>query len=193
LTAQSGEVIHLRADAMQVPAEIVLPETKPETEWIRGRSLQKVSPTYRHARLQTLMASVLSRWAECRGRVGTEWRFRVNPAGEAIRPLVPDVAFLSYERISMEDDTAAQVPLGAPDVAVEILSPDDRAADVQDKIDTYLRAQCSLIVIVDPEAQRVVAVDPRKRRTFSPGERFMHAVLDGLVIDVSRLFDDARR
>ncbi len=34
--------------------EIVLPETKPETEWVRGRALQKVSPRYRHARCQSV-------------------------------------------------------------------------------------------------------------------------------------------
>ncbi len=32
--------------------EIVLPETKPETEWILGRAVRKVSPFRTHALLQ---------------------------------------------------------------------------------------------------------------------------------------------
>ncbi|HTD34869.1 MAG TPA: hypothetical protein VK665_14465 [Candidatus Elarobacter sp.] len=56
--------------------EIVLPETKPETEWVRGRALQKVSPTYDHGTLQGLLWSAVWNWARAgaHGRVATEWR-----------------------------------------------------------------------------------------------------------------------
>lgn len=178
---------------MQAISEIILPETKPETEWVRGRALRKVSPTYRHGRLQSLLSRMLTDWAEGRGRVASEWRFRVNPPGEAIRPLVPDVAYLTYARLAREDDEAAQTPLGAPDVAVEILSPDDRTTDTDDKIATYLRAGCSLIVVVDPELETVVAIDVGGRAVFALGEVFRHAALDGFTIDVAELFDAARR
>jgi hypothetical protein len=78
--------------------EIVLPETKPETEWVRGRAVQKVSATYWHATLHGLIFAALRDWADAGryGRVGTERRFRVAPPGEVVRPLVPDVAYLSY-------------------------------------------------------------------------------------------------
>jgi Uma2 family endonuclease len=178
---------------MQATTEIVLPETKPETEWVRGRALQKVSTTYRHGRLQFLISRMLTEWAEGRGRVASEWRFRVNPPGEPIRPLVPDVAYLSYSRLPLEDDAAAQIPLGVPDVAVEILSPDDRTADTEDKIATYLRAGCGLIAVVDPNEETIVAIDHDKRFVFARGQLFRHRGVDGFLIDVSALFDDARR
>src|ERR1700741_2355701 len=47
--------------------EIVLPETEPETEWILGEPLQKVSPKRDHARLQAAFGSALGTWAEGRG------------------------------------------------------------------------------------------------------------------------------
>ena len=178
---------------METTAEIVLPATKPETEWVRGRALQKVSPTYRHGRLQSLIARILTDWAEGRGRVATEWRFRINPPGERIRPLVPDVAYLSYQRLGADEDAAAQVPLGAPDVAIEILSPDDRSIDVEDKIATYLRANCTLVAIVDPENEVITGIDASGHTSFARGQTFAHPALEGLAIDVSRLFDDARR
>jgi len=113
--------------------EIVLPITKPETEWVRGRALQKMSPTYSHARLQGLLFTAFAAWADAgeHGRVGVEWRFRIVPPGEAVRPLVPDVAFLAYDALAADaPDELVEVPLGAPTVAIEILSPDDRPADV---------------------------------------------------------------
>lgn len=41
-----------------------------------------------------------------------------------------------------------------PDVAVEVLSPEDRASDVQDKIDDYLRFGVPTVWLIDPERQR---------------------------------------
>ena len=135
--------------------EIVLLETKPETEWVRGRPLQKVSPQRDHSRLQGALTTELGRWAASRGEVGPEWRFRVAPPGEVRRPLVPDVAYVSNERLRPLSDEEIQLPPLAPDVVVEILSPDDRRIDVDDKIDVYLRAGSSLVIVVDPQ-QRVV-------------------------------------
>jgi Uma2 family endonuclease len=170
--------------------EIVLPETKPETEWVRGRALQKVSPTYTHARLQRLLSTALGEWAdEGGGRVGPEWRFRVAPPGEIVRPLVPDVAFLSYETLAQDatfDDV--EVPLAAPTVAVEILSPSDRHADVTDKVATYLAAGSAAVIVVDPKQETIVLHDRDGSRTLRAGDVLGHASMPGFTLDVGALF-----
>lgn len=171
--------------------EIVLPETKPETEWVRGRALQKVSPVYKHALLQRRLAGALGSWAEdgAHGRVGTEWRFRVAPPGEVVRPLVPDVAYLSYEALSetaTEDEVA--VPRLAPTVAVEVLSPDDRSADVEHKIATYLAAGSAAVIVVDPELNSVTIRHAGDARLLAPGDTLTHAALPGFALDVQMLF-----
>src|SRR5947209_18307452 len=103
--------------------EIVLPDTEPETEWILGRPVQKMSPFRDHARLQVRFAALLDAWAAGRGEVGTEWRFRIAPPGEVRRPLVPDLAYVSKERLAGLEGMDLQAPPLAPDVAIEILSP----------------------------------------------------------------------
>jgi len=176
--------------------EIVLPETKPETEWVRGRALQKVSPTYDHSRLQTLIAIAFVPWAEAgaHGRVGTEWRFRVAPPGEVVRPLVPDVAYLSYAALAADAPReAVQVPLAAPTAAVEILSPDDRRADVEDKIATYLRAGTEAVIVVDPHWETIVVHDRSGARTLAAGDTLTHPALPGFSLDVGALFERAKR
>ncbi|MBV9647770.1 MAG: Uma2 family endonuclease [Candidatus Eremiobacteraeota bacterium] len=92
------------------PRDITVPITKPETEWVRGRPLQKVSPTRSHAVLQALIAAALRTWAGTRGEVGTEWRFRVAPPGEVIRPLVPDVCYVAMERLRGPSGRDLEVP-----------------------------------------------------------------------------------
>jgi Uma2 family endonuclease len=176
--------------------EIVLPETKPETEWVRGRARQKVSPTYDHGALQAQLSMALWMWAEAgaHGRVASEWRFRVAPPGAVVRPLVPDVAYLSYKDVPADAlREAVQVPLGAPTVAVEVLSPDDRAADVAHKITTYLSAGTAAVIVVDPHRETIAIHDREGTRIERAGDTLAHAALPGFALDVGALFARAKR
>lgn len=173
--------------------EIVLPENTPEMEWVRGRALQKVSPQRDHSRLQIAFGIQLDRWAAGRGEVGTEWRFRIAPAGEMRRPLVPDVAYVSNERLRPLSDQELQVPPLAPDVAVEILSPDDRRIDVDDKVSTYLRGGSSLVIVVDPIARLVELHDRHAIRKIDEAAAIEHPALPGFHYSVSELFGVLRR
>src|SRR6516164_5422909 len=127
--------------------EIILPEAKPAFEWVNGRALQKVSPKRRHSLAQTVFAAALLGWARAHrtGMAGTEWRFRVMPEGEERRPLVPDVAFLSYKRMPYEEQERTEEPGIAPDAVVEVRSPGDRWADMTEKVRVYLKAGASVI------------------------------------------------
>ena len=176
--------------------EIVLPETKPETEWIRGRARQKVSPTYDHGALQGQLYMALWMWAEAgaHGRVASEWRFRIAPPAGVVRPLVPDVAYLSYR--ALPADAArdlVQVPLGAPTVAVEILSPDDRPAYVEHKIATYRAAGTFAVIVVDPHRETITIHDGDGTRIVRAGDVLTHPSLPGFALDVGALFARAKR
>jgi len=155
-----------------------------------------VSPTYSHARLQLSLAAALSAWAERgdHGRVGTEWRFRVAPPGKIVRPLVPDVAYLSYAALPAEAPPESfEVPLGAPTVAVEVLSPDDRPRDVAHKVETYLAAGSAAVVVVDPPRGEIAVHDSLGTRRLRAGDTLVHAALPGFTLDVAELFERARR
>jgi Uma2 family endonuclease len=176
--------------------EIVLPETKPETEWIRGRARQKVSPTYDHGALQGQLYMALWLWAEAggQGRVASEWRFRVAPPGAVVRPLVPDVAYLSFADLpSNAARDLVQVPLGAPTVAVEIRSPDDRSAYVEHKIATYRAAGTAAVIVVDPQRETIAIHDGAGVRVVRAGDMLTHPVLPGFALDVAALFARAKR
>jgi Uma2 family endonuclease len=173
--------------------EIVLPETKPETEWVRGRPLQKVSPQRTHSLLQGALTTELRRWAEGRGEVGPEWRFRIAPPGEVRRPLVPDVAYVSHERLRPLSDTEIELPPLAPDVAVEILSPDDRRIDVDDKNAVYLRAGSSLVIVADPQRRMVELHDRMGTRHLDENGVIEHSALPGFAYPVRNLFAVLRR
>ncbi|MGA8533438.1 MAG: Uma2 family endonuclease [Candidatus Tumulicola sp.] len=173
--------------------EIVLPETRPETEWIGGRPVQKVSPQRTHSRLQGAMTMRLDSWARGRGEAGPEWRFRVAPPGEMRRPLVPDVAYVSNERLRALSDEEIEIPPIAPDVVVEILSPDDRRADVDEKIAVYLRSGSQLVIVVDPMRRVVELHDPERTVQLDETQSIEHVALPVFSYPLRELFAVLRR
>ena len=66
----------------------------------------------------------------------------------------PDIAFIARENLPASLLTSAFWP-GAPDLAVEVLSPNDKTGAVDDKIRAWLTAGTKLVWIVDPQLQTV--------------------------------------
>jgi Uma2 family endonuclease len=174
--------------------EIVLPESKPALEWINGRAVQKVSPKRKHALAQINFASALRAWAEATGAgmVGTEWHFHIAPPGEQRRPLVPDVGFLSYARLPYEAQLETDIPRVAPDVAIEILSPKDRPADIVEKVRVYLAAGARAVVLVDTDAQIVTICEAGRTLRLDRDGVFEHASLPGFRLAITDLFTPPR-
>ena len=174
--------------------EITLPEAKPALEWVNGRVLQKVSPQRRHALAQMEFATALGAWARengC-GMVGTEWEFRVQPPGEVRRPLVPDVAYLSYARLPYEDEEAADIPRVAPDAVVEVLSTGDLRKDVEEKVRVYLACGTSVIFLVDTKKELVTARDCHGETAYARAATVVHPTLQGFALPVVSLFERPR-
>jgi Uma2 family endonuclease len=180
-------------EVQRMPREMVVPEDKPAYEWILGRPVQKVSPKRRHSLLQAELLRRLHEWAAGRGEVGPEWRFRLEPPGEDIRPLVPDVAYLSYARMGERTDDELEAPLLAPNVAVEIRSPEDRQLHIDHKIEVYLAAGTDLVMLVDPIERTIDTYDRELHEHFIEGDAFRHPALPGLVFSCYEVFDVLNR
>jgi Uma2 family endonuclease len=80
-----------------------------------------------------------------------ETGFQISRDPDTVR--APDVAFVRAERLP------AAEPLGffpgAPDLAVEVLSPSDRAGEVLAKVQDWLEAGCRAVWVVDPHTQTI--------------------------------------
>ncbi len=100
----------------------------------------------------------------------------------------PDVAFWSIARQPTVPEGYFQIP---PDIAVEVLSPDDRRKDVRAKIKEYLFYSVPLVWLVDPETQTVLVyrgtmrgIELDEADTLEGGD-----VLPGFSCKVSDLFE----
>ncbi len=68
--------------------------------------------------------------------------------------LAPDVSFVNKERLPAGEMTAGFLP-GPPDLAVEVVSPSERASEVQTKVKAWLTHGTKLVWIVEPTSRTV--------------------------------------
>lgn len=66
----------------------------------------------------------------------------------------PDVSLVRASRKAEIGDTPGYMPIPA-DLAVEVLSPNDRVKDVDEKIEQYLKAGFGLVWVVNPHWRHV--------------------------------------
>ena len=103
----------------------------------------------------------------------------------------PDVGFVTRERLASIPKGRGYFP-GAPDLAVEVISPGDTYTEVEAKVEEWLAAGCRMVVVANPRNQTLkvyrgvtdvtilAAAD-----TFDGGD-----VVPGFQISVRRIFPE---
>ena len=129
-------------------------------ELVRGALVVREPAGYRHGRVAMNLAIRLGAYLE-RTPAGqlfaAETGFTLARGPDTVR--APDIAFVRRERLP--DPEPAGFPDLAPDLVVEVLSPDDRSGDVLAKVADWLSAGTRLVWVVDPgrRVARVYRVD----------------------------------
>jgi Uma2 family endonuclease len=85
---------------------------------------------------------------------GAETGFKIASDPDTVRP--PDLAFVRRERIPEEGIPRGFWP-GAPDLAVEVVSPGDTYTEVEEKVHNWLNAGTRMVLVVNPRT-RTLAV-----------------------------------
>lgn len=103
----------------------------------------------------------------------------------------PDVMFLAKSRVPKNGIPDGFLPI-APDLAVEVVSPDDRFSEVTEKADSYLKAGVKLVWVIEPRA--------RKAFVFRKSKDVVHLnekdalsgedVLPGFALPLAELFEE---
>lgn len=97
---------------------------------------------------------------------GAETGFILSRGPDTVR--APDLAFTRAERAA--PPARGFVP-GAPDLAVEVLSPDDRPGYVREKVAEWLEAGTLAVWVVDPRERTVTIHEPdRDPKVFGGNE-----------------------
>lgn len=71
----------------------------------------------------------------------------------------PDIAFVRRDRVVAVESRRGYFP-GAPDLAVEVVSPNDRYTDVDEKVAEWLEHGTRMVLVVNPRRKSVAVHRP---------------------------------
>jgi Uma2 family endonuclease len=140
-----------------------MPRGRWRYELLRGE-LRVMEPAgIEHGRVAAIAAAVLLAHVARSGSgvvLGAETGFVLESDPDTVR--APDASYISQEHYDRIGPTTRYWP-GAPDFAVEVLSPQDRPGKVRKKLREWLAAGTVAVVVLDP-AERTATVHRNSRQ-----------------------------
>lgn len=147
---------------------------------------------YFESRMAAVLVYLISRFLEGHDRgivLGADAASRFEPA--LVR--IPDVSFVSWDRLPQRRTPREPIPDLVPDLVVEILSEGNTAREMERKLEDYFRTGVRLVWYVDPKQQSVIVyTSPRESRIVGIDEVLdAGEVLPGFTLAVREWFDRA--
>ena len=142
-----------------------------------------------HGAVAARFARFLSEFVDDRGLgvvFGAETGFKVEADPDLVR--APDASFVRKDRLP------AKLPkgflAGVPDLAVEVVSPDDSKREVSEKVNMWLAHGTTSCWVADPETRTVTIHRTGKKplRLSTQDELRDEPTLPGFVLSVARVF-----
>lgn len=159
-------------------------------ELVRGE-LRKMNPAgSEHGYIAGRIFSRLERHVDESGFGRTyiaETGFELYSDPDTVR--APDAAFVSRERVEAAGDAPGYFP-GAPDLAVEVVSPNDTHSEVTGKALEWLEAGCRMVLIAEQKGKTVTVYRSRSDiRILTEGDTVDGAdVVPGWSLPVAEVF-----
>jgi Uma2 family endonuclease len=178
---------------MTLEAFLELPEEKPALEYINGKVTQKVSPQGKHSTLQGWLVTTINLFAKPLQLAEAFPELRFNYAGHSY---VPDVTVYRWDRIPIDGaGEIANVFRVPPDIAIEIISPDQSANALFERCLWYVTNGAQISLLVDPSHKSILDCRPGEIPIVHhrPDRIDLSPVLPGFVLNVQEVFDALRR
>ncbi len=124
-------------------------------ELIRGELRRMAPASYRHGKIIiniTLALGQHVRDHQLGDVYAAETGFKLTSNPDTVR--APDVAFVRRERVESVGDMEGYWP-GAPDLAIEVISPHDLYTEVEEKVIEFLDAGAGMVLVVNPRKHTV--------------------------------------
>lgn len=138
---------------------LAMPDDGIRRELFEGELREMSPPSERHAdAAQNINRSLDTHVrAQRLGRVRPEYGYVLESDPDTVR--APDVSFVRADRLSA-DGPAPGYYRGAPDLAVEVVSPHDRYSEVRAKVREYLAAGTRMVIVLDAEDRSATVYRP---------------------------------
>ena len=118
----------------------------PDREYVDGEIVERNVGDYRHSKAQRRLVTLFDRLAD---------NLPLHPLPELRVKLAPKRYRVIDLAVFSGDEPTEDVPSSPPLIAIEILSPDDRFADVLEKFEDYRKWGVPHCWFVDPRSRKI--------------------------------------
>jgi Uma2 family endonuclease len=167
-----------------------MPDDGYRHELVKGELIRMAPAGFQHGEVAMNIGAPLHEYVKSHdlGRVyAAETGFILARDPDTVR--APDAAFIRQERVE-KAGRAKGYWIGAPDLAVEVVSPGDTVSEVEEKVTEWLAAGTEVVWVVSPKLRTVTVyrsltdiVTLTEKDTLDGG-----AVVPGFQIDVAKIF-----
>lgn len=166
-----------------------MPATDEHHELIEGELITMPPPGSPHAEIGANFVIVLGLYKRQfnNGRVLIESGYYTRGDNHTVR--APDAAFISYARLPAEQSLEGYLTV-APELILEVISPNDSAKDVEAKVLEWLEFGVAMVLLAYPDTQRIhVYTAPEEVKIYKRTDTISGGdVLPGLEIKVQDIF-----
>jgi Uma2 family endonuclease len=155
-------------------------------ELIKGELLTMPLPKFEHGRISANLMLILGLYVKANqlGEICSEVGYHLESDPDTV--LGPDVSFVSLDRVARRPEGYF---LGPPDLAVEVLSPDDRRGKVEQKLSLWLGFGTRSVWLVNPRRRTVeVCRSTGERKLFHDTDELADDTVPGFRVAVSEIF-----
>ena len=133
---------------------IQMPDDGYRYELVRGELIKMAPPGLVHGKLAGYFMRHIGNYVETHdlGVTFAETGFILESDPDTVR--APDASFISRERLDEVGETDGYWP-GAPDLVIEVISPNDRYTVVEAKVAEWLDAGVRMVIVVNPRRRSV--------------------------------------
>jgi Uma2 family endonuclease len=187
---QQGLVMSTHTGTMTADDLYRMPDDGLRYELVRGELRQMAPAGNEHGEVTVRITWRLAQYVET-NRLGVvfaaETGFRIGADPDTVR--APDVAFVTRARIEQIGRVEGYWP-GVPDLVVEVVSPNDRYTEVEEKTTDWLAAGARMVLVVNPRKQIVTVYRAMNDITILTANETLSGgdVVSGWAVKVGDLF-----
>jgi Uma2 family endonuclease len=168
-----------------------LPDDGFNYEVVNGELVMSPKNNPEHGYICALLSSALLEHAK-REKIGAVFDSNTGFWMENENCRAPDISFVSKERLHGSKRPARSFFKFAPDLAIEVLSPNNTRSEIQERLRDFFASGTKLVWIIDPETKSAeICHGLEKRRLVGPnGELNGEEVVPGFRYKLTELFKD---
>jgi len=146
-----------------------LPEDGYLHEVVNGALVVSPKNNWLHGEICARLIAALKTFADAH-RLGAVWDSSTGFWMKNLNCRAPDISFVCKERLRGLNRREAKFFQGAPDLAVEILSPSNSRREVDERLNDYFSSGTQLAWVIDPDRELIeICHSLAQRRLLGPG------------------------